>query len=177
MGEIKSRHPLREPMVWLLIALPLAAVISSIWLVVLSMRGGSIDAVADTVQRTGQIQTTDLGPDQRAAQLKLSAVLQSENGMLRVFPAGGDFHRGEPLQLILLHPQSEANDTSLTLTPDDLGWHVQYTADPGHDWNLQLSNGNADGNTDGNADGRWRLRGRLPKGQHATHLGPSLDTQ
>ena len=48
----KRRHPLREPMVWLVIALPLAAVIASIWLVVLSMRGGSFDAVADVVPRT-----------------------------------------------------------------------------------------------------------------------------
>ena len=47
----ERRHPLREPMVWLIIALPLAAVIASIWLVVLSYNGGSIDAVADDVQR------------------------------------------------------------------------------------------------------------------------------
>ena len=26
-------------------------------------------------------------------------------------------------------------------------------------------------------DGSWRLRGRLPQGQHAAHLGPALDTQ
>ena len=167
----EHRHPLREPMVWLLIALPLAAVIASIWLVVLSMRGGSIDAVADDVQRTGQIQTTDLGPDARAAQLKLSAVLQSEDGMLRVFPASGEFRRGEPLHLALLHPQSQDADTSLTLAPDDLGWHVEYSADPSHDWSLQLSDG------DVNFEGNWRLRGRLPQGQHAAHLGPALDAQ
>lgn len=167
----KPRHPLREPMVWLLIALPLAAVISSIWLVVLSSRGGSIDAVADDVQRTGQIQTTDLGPDARAAKLKLSAVLQSEAGMLRVFPASGEFRRGESLQLKLLHPHEQDGDEMLTLAPDELGWHVEYTADPSHDWNLQLGDG------DEKADGSWRLRGRLSQGQHAAHLGPALDAQ
>lgn len=167
----KPRHPLREPMVWLVIALPLAAVIASVWLVVLSSRGGSIDAVADDVQRTGQIQTTDLGPDARAAQLALSAVLQSEAGMLRVFPASGEFRLGEPLQLTLLHPHEQNADTSLTLAPDELGWHVAYEADPGHDWNVQLSDSGE------NPDRSWRLRGRLPKGQHAAHLGPALDTQ
>ena len=168
---VDRRHPLREPMVWLVIALPLAAVIASIWLVVLSMRGGSIDSVADEVQRTGQIQTTDLGPDARAAQLKLSAVLQSEEGVLRVFPASGEFRRGEPLQLKLLHPHEQDADALLTLEPDELGWHVDYVADPGHDWNVQLGDG------DKNVEGSWRLRGRLPQGQHAAHLGPALDAQ
>lgn len=171
----KPRHPLREPMVWLVIALPLAAVIASIWLVVLSMRGGSIDAVADTVQRTGQIQTTDLSPDARAAQLKLSAVLQSEAGMLRVFPASGEFRRGEPLQLTLLHPHEQDADATVTLEPDELGWHIAYDVDPSHDWNLQLNNGDVD--AEPRTDNSWRLRGRLPQGQHAAHLGSALDAQ
>ena len=175
----KPRHPLREPMVWLVIALPLAAVIASLWLVMLSMRGGSIDSVADDVQRTGQIQTTDLGPDVRAAELKLSAVLQSEAGMLRVFPASGEFRRGEPLQLTLLHPHEQNGDATFTLESDELGWHVAFTADPSHDWSLQLSNGDVDAEDGGETTpaGTWRLRGRLPQGQHAAHLGPALDSQ
>src|SRR3546814_20492422 len=83
----KHRHPLREPMIWLVIALPLAAVLGGIWMMVLSSRSGSIDSVSDNVQRTGKIQTTDLGPDAREAQLKLGAVPQSAEGVLRVFPA------------------------------------------------------------------------------------------
>src|SRR3546814_10478987 len=74
----KRRHPLREPMIWLVIALPLAAVLGGIWMMVLSSRSGSIDSVSDNVQRTGKIQTTDLGPDARTAQLKLGAVLHAE---------------------------------------------------------------------------------------------------
>jgi hypothetical protein len=163
----QHRHPLREPMVWVVIALPLAAVIASIWLVVLSSRGGSIDSVADEVQRTGQIQTTDLGPDERAAQLKLGAVLQSEEGALRVFPVGEGFRRDEPLRLQLLHPYSEDADQVIVLEPDKLGWHAAHALDAGHDWNLQL----------GDEAGSWRLRGRLPRGQHAAHLGPALEAK
>jgi len=163
--EHDKRHPLREPMVWLVIALPLAAVIASIWLVVQSSRGGSVDSVADDVQRTGQIQTTDLGPDERAAELKLGAVLQSEEGMLRVFPAGGAFDRGQSLRLTLLHPYSEDADQVLTLQPDKLGWYVGHAPDPGHDWNVTLAD----------EAGTWRLRGRLARGRHATHLGPALE--
>jgi hypothetical protein len=163
----QRRHPLREPMVWLVIALPLAAVIASVWLVILSSRGGSIDSVADEVQRTGQIQTTDLGPDERAAQLKLGAVLQSEEGALRVFPVGEGFRRDEPLRLQLLHPYSEDADQVIVLEPDKLGWHAAHALDAGHDWNLQL----------GDEAGSWRLRGRLPRGQHAAHLGPALEAK
>jgi hypothetical protein len=163
----QQRHPLREPMVWVVIALPLAAVIASIWLVVLSSRGGSIDSVADKVQRTGQIQVTDLGPDERAAQLKLGAVLQSEEGMLRVFPVGDGFQRDQPLRLTLLHPYSEDADRILELQPDKLGWHAAHALEAGHDWNLQLGDG----------AGSWRLRGRLPREQHAAHLGPALEKQ
>ena len=162
-------------MVWLIIALPLAAVISSIWLVVLSYRGGSIDAVADDVQRTGQIQTTNLDPDARASERKLSAVLQSENGVLRVFPATGEFRRDQPLHVQLLHPNIEKADQVLTLVPDDLGWHVAYAADMTHDWSIVLSNDARDDKT--KTSDRWRLRGRLARGQHAAHLGPALDAQ
>lgn len=165
--EHDRRHPLREPMVWLVIALPLAAVLASIWLIVQSSRGGSVDSVADEVQRTGQIQTTDLGPDERAAQRKLGAVLQSEEDILRVFPAGGDFRRGEPLRLTLLHPYREDADQALVLQPDELGWHVEHAPDPGHDWNVILAD----------EAGTWRLRGRLPRGRHAAHLGPALEAK
>lgn len=167
MNEKQKRHPLREPMVWLVIALPLASVLASAWLIVASLQGGSVDSVADEVQRTGRIQTTDLGPDERAAQLKLGAVLRSEAGMLRVFPASGEFRRDGTLRLALLHPYSEDADQVLTLLPDELGWHLEHAVDPGHDWNVQLVD----------EAGTWRLRGRLLRDRHATHLGSALEAK
>lgn len=157
----------REPMVWLVAGLPLAAVIGSIWLVVVAVRGDGGDAVADDVQRTGQIQTADLGPDARAAELRLGAVVQLDRGMLHVFPAGGAFARREPLRLTLLHPQHQAADRSVELAPDATGWHVRLALDGSHDWIVHVTD----------QAGSWRLRGRLPKGQRAAHLGPSLQIQ
>src|SRR3546814_1506829 len=101
-------------------------------MMVLSSRSGSIDSVSDDVQRTGQIQTTDLGPDARTAQLKLGAVLQSEEGVLRVFPAGGEFRRGEPLRLHVLHPYEADADQVVTMAPDALGWHAELALDASH---------------------------------------------
>lgn len=157
----------REPMLWLVFGLPLAAVIGGIGLVVVSVRGGSNDAVIDQVQRTGQMQTADLGPDARAATLRLGAVLQSDGGQLHVFAAGGNFHRGESLQLTLLHPQHQATDQVIQMRPDGTGWHATLELDGSHDWIVHLAD----------QDGSWRLRGRLPKDQRATHLGPSLEVQ
>lgn len=168
----EPRSAWKEPMVWLVVVIPVLAVVASIALLVAAARSsGNNDMVADKVQRTGQIQDADIGPDARAMALKLGAVLQSEDGMLRVFPAGGDFLLSQPLYLKLLHPNRQNDDVSLTLVPDELGWHAKHTADPGHDWLVQLSNG------DGISASNWRLSGRLPRGQRATHLGPALDAK
>src|SRR3546814_13279676 len=110
-------------MIWLVIALPLAAVLGGIWMMVLSSRSGSIDSVSDDVQRTGKIQTTDLGPDERAAQLRLGAVLQSEEGVLRVFPAGGACSRGAPLRLHVLPPYQADADQVVPAAPTARGSH------------------------------------------------------
>lgn len=162
-----QRSGWREPMVWLVAGLPIAAVIGSVWLVVVAVRAGGADAVADQVQRTGQIQTADLGPDARAAELGLAAVVQVDRGTLRVFPAGGAFARGQPLRLTLLHPQHQAADRSVEMQPDATGWHAQLALDGSHDWLVHVTD----------RAGTWRLRGRLTKGQHAAHLGPSLRIQ
>lgn len=168
----EPRRAWKEPMVWLVVVIPALSVIASIALLVAASRSsGNNDMVADKVQRTGQIQVADIGPDARAKELKLGAVLQSGEGTLHVFPAGGDFLRSQPLQLKLLHPNRQDDDVSLTLVPDELGWHAEHAVDPGHDWNVQLSDGDA------TTDASWRLRGRLPRGQRATHLGPALDAK
>ncbi len=168
----EPRRAWQEPMVWLVVVIPAMSVVASIALLVAAARSsGNNDMVADTVQRTGQAQVADIGPDARAMELRLGAVLQSEDGMLRVFPAGGEFLRSQPLHLQLLHPNRQDDDISLTLVPDALGWHVKHAAEASHDWNLQLSDGDAKG------DASWRLRGRLPRGQRATYLGPALDAQ
>lgn len=155
----------REPMLWLVAGVPLAALVGGLWLVFVASRGGSVDAVTDDVRRTGQMQVADLGPDARAAELRLGAVFQVFGDRLRVFPVSGDLPRGEPLALTLLHPQRQAADRTVELVPDDDGWHADGPLDGGHAWIVHLSD----------TRGTWRLRGRLPAGQQAAHLAPSLD--
>lgn len=160
----------RNPAAWLVIALPIASVVAGVALVVIAVRSGSSDAVIDTVQRTAQIQVSELGPDERASAMKLSAVLRIEADMVELLPVGGGFadgqvRRDEPLTLRLSHPSEAALDRSLQLKPTELGWRAPVELPLDHDWLLQL----------GPTDKAWRLKGRLHAGQRAAHLGPSLE--
>lgn len=161
----RKRPAWREPMVWLVVAVPLAAVIGGLWMVAVAVRSGGEDATTDDVRRTGQVQVADLGPDERASALRLRAVLQVLDGDVSVFPVAGDWARTEPLSLTLVHPQRQAADRTLVLVADERGWRAGADVDAAHDWIVHLRD----------ARGTWRIRGRLPAGQQAVHLAPSLD--
>lgn len=152
------------PALWLVIGLPLAAILASVWLLVVAIRSGGADSISDPVDRVLQIQTTDLGPDANARELGLSAVLRVEDGIVEVLPATGTFAKDAPLQLVLEHPIRQADDLTLELAPQGPGWRVQQDIGDGNDWRVQLRP----------ADGSWRLKGRLPRQQHATRLSPAL---
>ena len=163
-----NQSPWRMPIVWLVAGLPLAVVIASIGLIFIAGDGNN-DVVRDEVQRTAQVQTRDLGPDTVAQQEKLSAIVRTdaEQGIIEVLPVSGRFDRAAPLRLLLAHPTRSEEDLNLVLQPDELGWRTQAKIDASHDWKVEL----------GPQDGHWRLRGRLPKQQQATHLRPSLQAQ
>ncbi|KAF1687125.1 nitrogen fixation protein FixH [Pseudoxanthomonas broegbernensis] len=161
-----ASSPWRQPIVWLVIALVAASVIGGVVMVTVAGRDGPMDAVPDRVQRTGQVQQSDLGPDARAAELDLSAIVRvdREAGVVEALPVTGRFDRAAPLALRLHHPLRAAEDLSLRLQPTDTGWRAEAALDLGHDWLLQL----------GPDDGGWRLRGRLPRGQLAARADPAV---
>lgn len=153
----------RNPVMWLVVGLPALSVVAGVGLVVIANRDGN-DAVPDAVRRTAQVQVADIGPDAVAQREGLSAIVRSDAGIVEVLPVTGAFDRARPLRLVLLHPAKAADDRTLTLQPTDTGWRTDAEVDPGHDWNLRVE---AD-------DGRWRLLGRLPRGQHAARVSPAL---
>ncbi|QIL20287.1 FixH family protein [Thermomonas sp. HDW16] len=163
----RESSPWRQPIVWLMVALVGAAVIGSVWLLKVAANGDSIDAVPDKVQRTGQTQQTDLGPDAVAAQRKLGAIVRidDEHGFVEVLPVSGELDRAAPLKLSLHHPTRAEQDVVLELAATDTGWRVDAKPAIDHDWLLQLKP------ADGEA---WRLRGRMPRGQLAAQLRPSV---
>lgn len=164
-ADPKRQSPWRNPMVWLMVGFPLAAVVAGITTVIIAVRAGGSDAIPDEVRRTAQIQTTELGPDERAAERKLSAVFSVQEDAVEVLVATGDFDRAKPLTLSLQHPVEAAQDIALELRPNDHGgWSAAHTLDVGHAWRVQLSD----------AGGEWRLLGRLPAGQRGVLLRPAL---
>jgi hypothetical protein len=159
-----ERYALREPMVWLVFGLPLAAVIASFWLLASAISSGGADEIADVVQTTGDAHVTDLGPDAHARSMNLSAVLHMEKSAVDVYPVTGVFARRQVLVLTLSHPTDARRDRRVVLQPDATGWRVPDDMRAGHDWNVQLAP----------ADQTWRLRGRIKAGELAAHLSPAL---
>lgn len=159
----------RNPMLWLVIGLPAVVVAASLATLYIAIDAGGSDAIPDDVRRTAQIQTTELGPDERAAALKLSAVFSVGEGHVDVLPASGALVDdkavlGKPLRLLLQHPTLAAEDRELKLVPTAAGWRAEIALDPKHDWRIQLV-------PEGTA---WRLRGRLPAGQRGVLLAPAV---
>lgn len=161
----QKRKPWREPMVWLVFAIPAAAVFASFALLYESARSsGNNDMVPDDVKRTAQIQTTDLTPDARAQQLHLGAVARTAKGTIEVDPVAGEFDRHAPLRLSLHHPTVARLDMVMELAPTANGWGKVQDIDLSHDWNVQLAP----------MDGAWRLQGRWIARQQAIYLQPAV---
>ena len=154
----------RAPIMWVVVGLPLAAIAASVALLVSAIRSGGADAIADHVQESGQVQTSNLDPDLHARQLGLSAVVRIQDGVLEVLPVRGNFDRMAMLRLSLRHPVRAGLDRDRMLKPDRFGWSASDVLDSSHDWNVQLAS----------TDGSWRITGRLAKGQHALLLTPAF---
>lgn len=163
MTEQQKKPFWREPMMWLVIALPLASVVAGVILVGLAARDAS-DSVGDVVTRTAQIQVADLSPDARARDLRLTAIVRIDEGYVEVLPVTGSFDRGKPLRLVMRHPTLAASDLEIRAEPGDNGWRADVDVGTEHDWKLEVM-----------PEGMpWRLQGRLPAGQRAAHVKPAL---
>jgi len=162
MSSAVPTSPWRQPVFWLVLALPAAVVVAGISMLMVASQDGRSDAVVDNVHRVAQIQTADLAPDlaARDAQLSVSVRVNTQLGTIEVLPIRGAFDRAAPLQLLLSHPVSSSADRILSLAPGEHGWSALASIDRSHDWLLQL----------GPADARWRLRGRWLRGEQTATL-------
>jgi hypothetical protein len=157
----RPRHAWREPMVWLMLAIPAATVVAGIATLRLARAEGGLDAAPESVQRTAQTQVTDLGPDRRAAALGLQANLRVDargRPVLRL-PERAD----GALALRLVHP---------TRADGDLEW---TRAVPGGDWSGPAVPIAARGHwVLEPADRAWRLVGRWPVDGGVVALQPAV---
>jgi hypothetical protein len=161
---MNARPAWREPMVWLTFGLPAASVVAGVLLVVTAVRAGGADDVDAAVQRRAQVQLTDLGPDETARRLQMSALVRFEAGAVEVLPVSGPMPRLKPLTLTLTHPTESSLDRHLVLEPHANGWRSKVGAGAAHDWLLRVAP----------ADARWRVVGRLSAGASVARVGPAL---
>lgn len=154
----------REPMVWLVAAIPAMSIVAGVGLLVVAIRAGGADSVSEPVRRTAQIQVSDLSPDARASALRLRAVVRTGKDGVEIFPVDGEFDRQSALSLQLQHPIDASEDREIPLRPTETGWRGGAPLAVDHAWNITLSP----------ADGSWRLQGRWPARQQAALLQPAL---
>lgn len=156
MNELPVARPAwREPMLWLVVALPALGVLAGVLIVVAALRSGGADALSTDVRRIGQIQQENLAPDLAATRGGLVGQLQLDPaGGVRLDLSGDAAVNDETLQLRFIHTSEARRDLDVVLRRKDGQWRGRVDASTDTGWNLRLQP----------ADGRWRLAGRLPAG-------------
>lgn len=156
-----TRAAWREPMLWLVVALPALGVLAGVLIVVAALRSGGADALSTDVRRTGQIQQENLAPDLAAAKAGLVGQLHLDAaGGLRLDLSGNAPVNDETLQLRLIHNSEARRDRDVVLRRENGQWLGRLDASTDTGWTLRLQP----------VDGRWRLGGRLPAGAVAAPL-------
>lgn len=152
-------------MVWLMLALPAAAVVAGLSTVVIAVRASGDDAVPESVRRTAQVQEADLAADRQAARRQLRAQLQVNRatGAVQV-SITGDAITDDRVELRLVHATDGARDAVAVLVRSGALWLGRVNAPLDRPWALVLA---AD-------DGAWRLQGRLPIEQDSVSLEPAI---
>lgn len=167
-AEATIRSGWRNPVLWLMLALPLGTIVAGLWTLKIAAGESAVDSAPELVKRTAQVQVSDLTADETAARLALSAQLQWSSERLQVIATGLTGNESL-LQLDFVHPTESSLDRRVELQPDGHGgWHTQDNAATTPDstiaWHIRLSP----------PDGRWRLVGRLRPGQSMLTLQPAI---
>lgn len=116
----RKRHWWKEPMVWLIIALPLAAVVGGLVTAWIAARG-SDSLVAEDYYKQGLAIHQVLERDARAVQLGLAADLQVAGGRIEVRLSGRLDAYPDRLTLNVVHPTRAADDRTIPLAAAALG--------------------------------------------------------
>ncbi len=161
----KPRSAWREPMVWVLVGLPLASVVIGFSLLFAAVRnGGPMDDSPDRVTRLGHLQlSAQIAPlAETAAASAPELILRHRDGVVEAVPADARIARGGDLTVKLTAQDAGAEVLTLHLTPSELGWRGPGVVEPGRSWQIEASSDRA----------TWRLRGRWPAQARFARLAP-----
>jgi uncharacterized protein len=148
---IRTSSTWREPMVWMLVGLPLASVVIGFGLLFAAVRPGPEDM--ETVGKTTHVGRMLVSAEPRGDAADVAAgslVLRAKGDMFEALPVDGGFPRGGKLTLILSSPDQTDGTRIYQLSPSELGWRGVGSLDGNHEWLVQLAPDNA----------AWLLHGR-----------------
>jgi uncharacterized protein len=152
-----SRAAWREPMVWLMLAIPFATVVAGMSTLRVA-HADDMDAEPDEVRRTAQAQVVDLDADRHAAALGLHANVRVD--------AQGQPELAMPLpgalELRLVHPTRADGDLRWTRALDGTWSGPVVPAHARGRWVLE------------DAAHAWRLVGRWPSDTGVAGLQPAV---
>ena len=145
----------REPLVWMLIAIPASAVVMGIVMLTLAVQSYS-GLVVDDYYRHGKQINRVIARDRLAWELGLEAELElAADGTLRVaFVSGAELLPAGEIELAFVHATRPGLDRSLRLEPVGFGsYRARVELAGGGRWNLALQTRD------------WRLTGSLRRPQ------------
>jgi hypothetical protein len=163
---MKTQRARREPMLFLVIGLPAAAVVAGIATLILALGGGG-DAGDARVRRVAQTQTTDLAPDFAAARLALRGDAKVDGNGAITLRFAAPAPAASALQLTLRHAADPARDRSARLVRAGEGLYLGRLDAPraAGAYNAELAE----------ESGGWRLVGRLNPRSGKLALAPALE--
>jgi len=159
----KTRSTWREPMVWMLVGLPVASVAIGFALLFAAVHPGQEDA--ETVGRVTKVGKLLVAAEDRepAAQITTRGlVLRRKGDMVEAVPMDGNFPRGGKLRLTLTSVDAAKEGRVIQLSPSELGWRGVGVLDGGHDWSVELQPDNA----------AWSLHGQWTAQARFVRLTP-----
>ena len=159
----QTRSTWREPMVWMLIGLPLASVVIGFALLFAAVRPGQEDA--ETVGRVTKVGKLLVAAEDRAPGAQIATrglVLRRKGDMIEAVPMDGQFPRGGRLELTLTSAGPTKEGRVIRLSPSELGWRGVGSLDGEHDWLVELRPDNAS----------WQLRGQWMSQARFVRLTP-----
>ncbi len=159
-----------EPMLWLVLGIPLATVIAGVFTIAMTSGGIGIHTVGDNVKRTAQVQVADLSIDQNAANLQMRSVLTVDRKNHTVVVeiesmTGNDASITAAPILRFEHPAQDQYDIDVVLKENMYSFIGQADLSSAAHWRVILSS----------TDNRWRLIGRLEKSADRIVLEPAVD--
>lgn len=147
----EKSHWWQEPMVWLIIGLPLSAVVASLFTWWIAADGAD-PLVAEDYYKQGMAITQTLDKEARAASLGLGMQLRVEGGELRGHLHGRLDSYPDRLLLTLVHPTRDERDVDIVLIATDQGeYRAPLPLLPAGQRRLILQP----------EDRQWRLTGRV----------------